>query len=59
MIHCACHFCKAGKKAARGETAVYRKPQPASENDELTAALINMRKAAAHNYPGKKEKQNE
>lgn len=42
----------AWENAAR-ETAVYRKAQPAAENDELTETLIRMRQMAAHNYPGK------
>lgn len=31
----------------------YRKPQPASENHELTEALRNMRAVARHNFGGK------
>lgn len=54
---CTCRFCGAGRRAARGETAVYRKPKPASENDKLTETLIRMRQMAAHNYPGKSNEQ--
>ena len=44
------HFTEAGEAAARGEPVTYRQPRPAAENDELTAALLSMRTAAAHNF---------
>ena len=47
------HFGRAGKEAAQGVVAEYRKPQPAAENDELTEALRNMRALARHNFGGK------
>ena len=59
MLNCTCDFCKAGKLAMGRKAVEYRKPRPAIENDELTAALQNMTKSAAHNYRNKKDVTNE
>lgn len=49
------HFGQAGKLAAQGITIEYQPPQAAVENDELTAALRNMRAVARHNFGGNNE----
>lgn len=49
------YFTQAGKLAAQGITIEYQPPQATVENDELTAALRNMRAVARHNFGGNNE----